>query len=106
MPSLRLLGLAATLFALPLAAAAFELDIVNQSSLTVTGVSLYPLDAGGEPVEDNLGGRYEPLAPGAETRLEVSAQCGSMLVVVAVEAGDDLRLKLDTCNDRSVVVRD
>lgn len=106
MPSLRRIASIIGLLAIPVAANALEITLANQSSLTVAGLSLFPLGADGEAVEDNLGGTYDPLAPGAETRFSPAATCGPMLAVVTLEKGDDLRLKLDTCRDTTIVVRD
>jgi hypothetical protein len=105
-PSLRPIAAVIALLALPVPAHALDLSLVNQSSLIVTGLSLYPLDAQGEPIEDNLGGTYDSLLPGAETRLSPAATCGPMLAVVTLDKGNDLRLKLDTCKDTAIVVRD
>lgn len=96
----------AVLIALPLSAQAFELDLVNKSSLTVAGISLYPLDAAGEPIEDNLGGSLDALAPGAERRLSIAAGCGPTLAVVMLEKGGELRHNFDTCKDKIIVVGD
>lgn len=103
---MRPIILAAAIFILPLAAQAFELDLVNKSRLTVAGISLYPLDAAGEPIEDNLGGSLDALAPGAERRLSITSGCGPMLAVVMLENGGELRLNFDSCSDRTIIVRD
>lgn len=98
--------LAIAVIALPVAANAFDIDLRNQSDLNVTGISFYPLGTDGEALEDNLGGAYALLAPGAETRFSLSADCAPMLAVVSTETSDDLHLKIDTCTDKTIIVRD
>ena len=78
---------------------AVSLRLVNEGSHAVTSLSLFPLNAAGEPVEDNLGGFYDPLLPGGDVRVDLAALCGPMLAVVLLSNGADLRVKLDTCAD-------
>jgi hypothetical protein len=82
------------------------LEIVNQSSLTVSGVSGFPLDAAGNFIEDNLGGLLDELPPGTTGLARFSGDCGPMLAVVMLENGTDLRTNLDTCKDTAIVVSD
>lgn len=106
MTVIRLLSLFAVLLVVPAHAEGVTLRLVNGSSQAVTGLSLFPLDADGEAVEDNLGGFHDPVEPGGEARAELYSACGPMLAVVMLQDGSDLRAKLDTCADTTLQVSD
>ncbi len=82
------------------------MEIVNQSSLTVSGVSGFPLDETGNFIEDNLGGLLDDVPPGATGLARFSGRCGPMLVVVVLASGADLRVNVDSCTDTAITVSD
>lgn len=90
-------------------AADVTLSIRNQSSETIQGVNIYPIDASdGEIIDDNISGPWEPLAPGAAGSIRITGdRCGKIFVRFTFPAGDrELDTRLDTCADRILVLRD
>ena len=106
MTTVRLLCLLSAMLAAPAHAEGLTLRLINGSSQVVTALSMFPLDDDGEAVEDNLGGFYDNVAPGAEALAEIGAACGPMLAVVMLQDGLDLRVKLDTCADTTLQLSD
>ncbi len=101
-----LIALAATLIAVPAMAQETTVEVVNQSSLTVSAISGFPLDEAGDFIEDNLGGFFDDLLPGQTRIARFSGRCGPMLAVVMLGNGGELRTNLDTCKDHTIVVSD
>ncbi len=105
-----LAGVALTLMGgLAGAVAAEEIVITfeNASKGAVSGADFYPLGKDGQPVEDNLGGFFDDLAPGASTKVRLSAnRCGPLWVRINLVSRKQLVITLDTCNDRKVRVID
>ena len=90
----------------PALAQGLTLQLVNEASQPVSSLNLFPLDEDGEFIEDNLGGISDDVAPGAKARVRLSSECGPMLAVVMLKDASELRLNLDTCRNRTLVVRD
>ena len=107
-PSSRIaLALSLLLFTqVPASAGDFVIQLANQGSRTVSSLNLFPLDADGDFIEDNLGGIDDDIPPGGRARASISSECGPMLAVVAFADGSDLRLNFDSCRTRTLLVRD
>ncbi|MBE7731928.1 hypothetical protein [Devosia faecipullorum] len=104
---LRLAAFTIALAAVPASAQGeVSLRLMNESNRVVTSLSVYPIDADGDPVEDNLGGSYDDLAPGQAVSVQLAAQCGPMLAVVTLADGTDMRATLDTCVSQVLRVTD
>ena len=106
---MRQILLATLVLAVATPAFAVTMTVDNRSSSTVTSVNSFPVGADGEAVEDNVGGLYEPVAPGASATFEVTSDCGRtlFLVNISAEAAEgELRVEIDTCADQAIRVHD
>lgn len=85
------------------------LTIQNRSSLTISALNSYPIDADGEPVEDNLGALMGDILPGATAAIELDGRCGPTLLLVGIASqGDepDTEFRINTCKSRTLVLSD
>ena len=101
------LKLAFAALAVPVHADGLTLTIDNRSNKMVDRVNTYPVDADGDPVEDNVGGTTGVL-PGTKTRYPISLyDCGLVLVSVGMAGSDEeFQTELDLCKDTVLVVKD
>lgn len=80
-------------------------EIENRSAATVTSIAVYPVDAAGNPVEDNLGSSSAPLPPGAIHRQALALiACGKVLVVAGLSDGGERRVGADLCQSPEIVI--
>jgi hypothetical protein len=101
-------ALIALLLATP-ALADIDIRVENRSSRAITAINTFPLDDDGEPVEDNLGGLGDDLAPGGTATINLNGECGPTRFFVRVSGqgdADDLELDADTCADRTIRLSD
>lgn len=83
-----------------------QIEVENQTAQVLTAFSVYPLRNTGEIVDDNLGGAYDPLAPGAQVRQEISLlACGKVMVIASLADGAESRVTADLCQSPRVVIR-
>lgn len=99
------------LLAVPAVASDVVITLTNNGSDIVRGVNSFPYGRDGEIVDDNIGGMFEDVSPGASTSFTLSGDCGNVRFYVrlaSLEAAgkDDLTLDVDTCTDRTIVVSD
>lgn len=82
------------------AQAPVALTVINNSNKTVEAISVYPVDADGEAIGDNIGGLYEAIAPGHTAQVELSLlQCQTVLAAVTLLDGREMRANVNVCND-------
>lgn len=83
-----------------------QIEVENQTSQVLTAFSVYPLRTNGEIVDDNLGGAYEPLAPGAQVRQVISLlACGKVMVIATLADGAEKRVPGDLCQSPRVIIQ-
>lgn len=83
-----------------------KIEIVNQTAQVLTAFSVFPLGSNGEIVDDNLGGAYEPLAPGAQIGQKISLlACGKVMVIATLADGAEKRVPADLCQSPRVIVQ-
>lgn len=96
------------LFATP-AFADVKITIENHGTTAVSGTNSFPIDDDGEPIEDNIGGLYEDIAPGARGSYELVGDCGPTRIFVRLAGHtgeDDMVIDLNTCRHRTIIVSD
>jgi hypothetical protein len=101
------LAAAAGLLAAGPASAEVTMTIINRSSQAVTAINSFPIDAEGQPVEDNLGGIIDDVPPGARATFELDGDCGRVLFFVRLEHqgdADDSEIAVDTCKARTLLL--
>lgn len=82
-----------------------QIEVENQTAQILTAFSVYPLRADGEIVDDNLGGAYDPLAPGAQARQAISLlACGKVMVIATLADGAEKRVPGDLCQSPRVTI--
>ena len=88
------------------ACAQFEFTLTNGLLQTITGVNTYPLNDNGAPIEDNIGGFFDPLAPGDRATFALdSTDCEKVLMVVSIADRPDFRPIIDLCVTTAVTIR-
>lgn len=87
-------------------ASAVQITLLNNSSQVVDGLNVFPVDTDGDPVEDNLGGFYDPVAPLGRAQADLDGNCGNSLFVVMMGDGSELRAQVDTCTQNNIEVSD
>ncbi len=87
--------------------------IRNEGSDVVTGSNSFPLAADGMVIDDNVGGHYDDVPPGGTATFTLTSlvQCEPIRFYVRLKSRSergqaDLQLAVDTCNDKTIVVRD
>lgn len=83
-----------------------DFTLTNALSQAVTGVNTYPLDEKGEPVEENIGGFFNPLASGAKITFTLdSTACETVLMVISIDGQSEFRPIIDLCAKTAVTIR-
>ena len=97
----------AVLLATPGFAADIVLTVNNQSSQPVDAMSVYPVKADGTIIDDNIGGFYDPVAPGGVGTADLSTtRCGNVYVRLSLSNSEELTSIIDTCTQTTLVVTD
>ncbi len=107
---LRLVATAALLLLATPALADTVVTIENRGTHVLTAINSFPLDADGEPVEDNLGGLEEDeVPPRTRGTLPLSGDCGKVILFLRLAdqgGADDLEFRVDTCASKHFVLSD
>ena len=83
-----------------------QIEVENQTPQVLTGFSVYPLRDDGTIVDDNLGGAYDPLAPGARHQQTISLlACGKVMVIASLADGAERRVPGDLCQSPRVIIQ-
>ena len=83
-----------------------QIEVENQTPQVLTAFSVYPLRGNGEVVDDNLGGAYDPLAPGARAQQTISLfACGQVMVIATLADGTERRIPGDLCQSPRVIIQ-
>ncbi len=86
--------------------ALLQIEVENQTPQVLTAFSVYPLRGNGEVVDDNLGGAYDPLAPGARAQQTISLfACGQVMVIATLADGTERRIPGDLCQSPRVIIQ-